>query len=107
MVGSLRDRVQLQRRQMERAPEGGHETLFVSLSTAWARVRVRSARLHRDGDGRAAHATHGVMLRYRADLKPGDRIVHRGRVLEILSADDHDGRRAWLSCLCIETSVTG
>lgn len=106
-VGSLRDRVQLQRREMTLLPEGGHETLFMPLAGVWARVRARSARMGRESDGRAAATTHVVTLRFRADLKPGDRIVYRGRALEIVSTEDINGRRAYLSCLCVEAAITG
>lgn len=106
-IGSLRDRVQLQRREMVLLPDGGHETLFLPLVTVWARVRPRSARMLREGDGRAASSTHGVVLRFRKDVRAGDRIVYRGRALEVVEAEDINGRRAYLSCLCVETAMVG
>jgi head-tail adaptor len=51
--------------------------------------------------------SHAVVLRFRADLGPGDRIVYRGRNLDVVSAADLNGRRAYLSCACSETHVTG
>lgn len=106
-VGTLRDRVLLQKRDMSLMPDGGHETVFFPLTNVWARVRARSARLMREGDGRAATSTHAVVIRFRKDLKPGDKIVYRGRVLEIVEAEDLNGCRAWLSCLCVETAMVG
>ena len=106
-VGSLRDRVQLQRRDMMLMPDGGHETLYLPLATVWARVRQRSARMMREGDGRASTSTHGVVIRFRKDVRPGDRIVYRGRALEVVEAEDINGRRAYLSCLCVETAMVG
>ncbi|WP_196259218.1 phage head closure protein [Pelagibacterium limicola] len=106
-LGSLRDRVHLQRREMTVAPDGGHETLFMPITSVWARVRARSARFAREGDGRAATSTHAVTMRFRKDLKPGDRILYRGRALEIVEAEDINGRRAYLACLCIETAMVG
>ena len=106
-VGTLRDRVQLQHRDMALMPDGGHETLFLPITSVWARVRSRSARIMREGDGRAATSTHAVVLRFRKDLRPGDRIVYRGRALEIVEAEDLNGRRAYLSCLCAETAMVG
>ncbi len=106
-VGTLRDRVQIQRREMVAMPDGGHETLFLPVTSVWARVRSRSARIMRAGDGRAATSTHAVTLRFRKDVRPGDRIVYRGRALEVVEAEDINGRRAYLSCLCLETAVVG
>lgn len=106
-LGTLRDRVHLQRREMTVAPDGGHETVFVPIGTVWARVRARSARFSRESDGRGATSTHAVTTRFRKDLKPGDRIVYRGRALEIVEAEDINGRRAYLACLCVETAMVG
>jgi len=48
-----------------------------------------------------------VVLRFRTDLAPGDRVVYRGRDLEIAALADINGRRAYLSCQCSERAVTG
>lgn len=88
-------------------PDGGHETLFLPVTSVWARVRARSARLVNSGDSRAATSTHAVTMRFRKDVRPGDRIVYRGRALEVVEAEDINGRRAYLACLCTETAVVG
>jgi SPP1 family predicted phage head-tail adaptor len=51
--------------------------------------------------------SHSVVLRFRSDVSPGDRIVYRGRNLDVVSTADLNGRRAYLSCACSETSFTG
>jgi head-tail adaptor len=48
-----------------------------------------------------------VVLRFRIDLHPGDRITYRGRDLEVMAANDLNGRRAYLACQCSERVVTG
>jgi SPP1 family predicted phage head-tail adaptor len=106
-LGALRDRVQLQRRDMAPEDSGGHVTIFVPLATLWARVRALSPRAIQTADGRATEITHAVVLRYRDDVAPGDRFVCRGRLLDVRSAEDLNGRRVFLSCLCAETSFTG
>lgn len=105
--GSLRERVALQRRETTPEPEGGHAAVYVPLATVWARVRGLSARLLASADGRASAISHTVVIRFRTDLRPGDRIVWRGRVFEIVSAGDLNGRRAYLSCACTEIAFTG
>lgn len=106
-LGTLTDRVQLRRREMAAEDEGGQATLYVPLATVWARVRSLSGRQGQSADGRAVSISHSVVMRFRADIGPGDRIVYRGRNLEVASAADLNGRRAYLSCACSETSVTG
>jgi SPP1 family predicted phage head-tail adaptor len=106
-LGSLTDRVQIRRREMTGEAEGGHETLYVPTATVWARVRSLSGRYMQSADGRAAGISHTVVMRFRADVMPGDRIAYRGRSLDVVSAADLNGRRAYLSCACTETSFTG
>ena len=106
-VGTLTDRVQLKRREMAGEAEGGHQTLFVPLSSAWARVRSLAGRQGTTADGRSVAISHAVVLRFRPDIRAGDRIVYRGRNLDVVSAADLNGRRAYLSCACTETSWTG
>jgi SPP1 family predicted phage head-tail adaptor len=70
-------------------------------------VRSLSGRQGSRADGRAVTISHSVVLRFRADVKPGDRITYRGRDLDVVSAADLNGRRAYLSCACSETGVMG
>ncbi|KKB82745.1 hypothetical protein VW29_15655 [Devosia limi DSM 17137] len=87
--------------------EGGHSALYVPMANVWARVRSLSGRQGESADGRAVAISHAVVLRFRRDVGPGDRIVYRGRNLDVVSAADLNGRRAYLSCVCSETSITG
>lgn len=106
-IGTLRDRVQLQRKDSAPEADGGHAVTFVPLATVWARVYALSGRETRHADGKSATISHTVVLRYRTDLAPGDRIIYRGRPLEIVSAEDLNGRRAYLSCTCAHTQQVG
>lgn len=106
-LGTLRDRVALKRKEMSPEAEGGHTVVYVPTATVWARVHSLKGRETREAGGRHARVSHSVVMRFRTDVKAGDRIVYRGRPLEVLSADDLNGRRAYLSCACAETSVIG
>ena len=48
-----------------------------------------------------------MVLRFRGDLKPGDRIAYRGGDLDIAGTGDLNGRKAYLSCQCVARVVTG
>ena len=106
-VGTLTDRVQLKSRQSLGDGGGGHERIFVPLNSVWARVRSLGGRQGTSADGQAVAISHSVVLRFRTDIGPGDRIIYRGRNLDVVSAADLNGRRAYLSCACSETSFTG
>jgi SPP1 family predicted phage head-tail adaptor len=106
-AGGLRDRVQLQRKEQTGEDEGGIATMFVPVMTLWARVTAVGARPATVADARSAALTHTVVIRFRTGVIPGDRFVYRGRALEVLSAEDISGRRAFLACRCSETTVVG
>lgn len=106
-IGTLTDRVQLRRRDSLGDGGGGHERVYVPMSSVWARVRSLTGRQGTNADGRAVAISHSVVLRFRSDVSPGDRIVYRGRNLDVVSVADLNGRRAYLACACSETSFTG
>lgn len=106
-AGSLTDRVQLMRKVTTGEAEGGHAVVYVPVTALWARVRALGARLAADAGGRSVSASHTVVVRFRTDVGAGDRFGYRGRWLEVLGAADLNGRRAWLSCTCVETGVVG
>lgn len=80
-IGTLTDRVVL------RAREGDE---WLTLSTVWARVRSLASNSPDDD-------THSVVIRFRSDISAGDRIISRGRTLDVTSAGDLNGRRAYLA----------
>lgn len=106
-LGSLTDRVSFQRRETTGEDEGGHAVFFVPVTALWARVRALTSRQVNEADARGVAVTHSVVVRFRTDVKAGDRFGYRGRWLSVVSAGDLNGRRAWLSCACVETGVVG
>jgi len=106
-IGALTDRVSLQRRVDTSELEGGTSHAFMTVSALWARVRSLSARLAMAGDGRAAEASHSVVVRFRSDVSVGDRFGWRGHWLEVVGTSDLDGKRTWLSCTCQERGMAG
>lgn len=106
-IGSLTDRVSFQRRETSGEDEGGHIALFVPVTSLWARVRALSGRQVSEADARGVAVSHTVVVRFRNDVKAGDRFGYRGRWLRVVSAADLNGRRAWLVCQCVETGVVG
>jgi len=106
-IGMLTERVSLLRKIANAEDEGGHAATYLPLAIVWARVRALSARHDFASDARTQSVTHSVTLRFRTDLKAGDRIVHRAVPMRVESAMDLNGRRTWLACQCVAEAVTG
>ena len=106
-IGTLTERVQLRRKVTSNEDEGGTVAVYSPIATVWARVRQLSARQDFAADARGQNISHSVVLRFRTDLKPGDRVLYRGGTLDIESTSDINGRRAYLACQCVERAVTG
>jgi SPP1 family predicted phage head-tail adaptor len=106
-LGTLTDRIVLKRRSTTDEVEGGVTAVYSTLATVWARVRSVGTRQSFESDASGQSVSHAVVMRFRTDLKAGDRIIYRGRDLEVLGTSDLNGRRAYLSCQCAERVVTG
>lgn len=106
-LGTLRDRIELFSNNQSIEVSGGVSDSFASLGLVWAKVHTMASALGSLANGRNAKTSHSIVMRYRTDLKSGDRIAYRGQYLEILSAEDLNGRRAYLSCRCLELENTG
>ena len=106
-LGTLTDRVVLKRRITTSEDEGGATAAYSTLATVWARVRTLAARQSFETDARGQSVSHVVVMRFRTDIKAGDRVVYRGRDLDVLGTSDLNGRRAYLTCQCTERVVTG
>lgn len=64
------------------------DRIVLQSGTVWARVR------------RLPKGSHAVVMRFRSDVQPGDTVRHRGLNLRVTSAEDLNGRLAYLACVC-------
>jgi len=106
-LGALRERIELFSKQTLIDPDGGQDVAYVPLGSVWARVAATIPRRAEPADGVATTVTHTAVVRYRTDLSPGDRVTWRGRTLDIVGAEDLNGRRAYTVIRCTETTTAG
>lgn len=106
-LGTLRERIALFSKQTLIDPDGGQDVTYVPLGTVWARVAAAAPRRDALADGVATTVTHTAVVRHRTDLNPGDRLTWRGRTLDIVGAEDLNGRRAYTVIRCTETTTAG
>ncbi|MGE5611151.1 MAG: phage head closure protein [Bacillota bacterium] len=85
-AGELRDRVSVLQWSPEQSPEWGDQPGYRDIGISfWAKVEPLSATEKATGNGVQEVISHVVTTRYRCDLSPKDRLLWRGRTLEVVS----------------------
>lgn len=107
-AGTLRERVELVWFQPTDGGEWGqpHGT-WTTWATVWANVTATGGGEIVKDDAPQASTTYTVRMRYRDDVTAEDRLVRRGKTLEIVSVIDPDGRRRELLIQAMEHRANG
>lgn len=106
-AGQLRHRITLETRTTVPDDMGGNTVAYVVAAVLWADVvKDTTSRQLVEARKLNAKASHRVTLRHRAVDPVSQRFVYGGEVLDILTADDPDGTRVQLVCIC-EASTDG
>jgi SPP1 family predicted phage head-tail adaptor len=92
-AGTLHERVTIQRQSTATTPAWGQSTGWNDIATVWASVTAGEAGESYGQKGTASAAGCTIGMRYRADLSSADRLVWRGKVLDIVGVTDVDSRR--------------
>lgn len=82
-IGELDQRVTLQAKTLARASGGASTATWSSGTQVWAKVRPLGGRERQQGDREEASSNYEVTIRYRDGIKEGDRILWRGRYLNV------------------------
>lgn len=102
MIGELRRRLALEAPTSSPDGGGGAMISWTELATLWADVRARRGDERDRADRPDARLHLQVRIRYRRDVTTAMRFRHEGRVYNIRSLFDEDGRERFLTCLCEE-----
>ena len=99
-IGQLRERVTLQGYAVSVDATGDAAYSWSDIASLWARVRPAGGGVEMLADRRTAVNGYEVTVRWRDGLSPAQRIVWRGRFLEIVSIGNLDERhrRVTLGC---------
>lgn len=80
----------------------------ITRCTVWAKVLPLAGKIQDETPARENSVTYRVTVRYRADIKPDDEIVWRGRRLKITTPPfDLESRRCWTQFECSEVIQDG
>lgn len=105
-AGMLREPVTVQRQVSASDGMGGQAIQWVDLLTASASVIPLSGREAVQAMQLQASVTHRVTMRYRADLTPADRIIVRGKPMQIRAIINVEMRNRWLELICDDGVAT-
>jgi SPP1 family predicted phage head-tail adaptor len=104
-VGRLKHRVTLQQRSAQFDSLGrqqrGQEQ-WVTVDRLWSEVLELSGREAEIARQTVSDATHAVTIRFRSGVSSEQRLLYRGRVLEIKAVTDGDNSRRELLLVCGE-----
>lgn len=99
-AGMLREPVTVQRKISASDGMGGQVVQWMDLFTTRAQVVPLSGREAVQAMQLQASVTHRVMMRYRSDIGPADRLVIRGNPLQIRAIINIEMRDRWLELAC-------
>lgn len=88
--GQLRERVEIQRAAETRNALGEVTQTWATYASRYAAVMTLRSREALNAQQAGLSVTHKVKLRHVSGLKSSDRIVWRGRTLEIVSIIEHE-----------------
>lgn len=105
-AGSLDQRVALSRPRLVRDELGGLvQSSTLQAAEVWAAVRPITMRESAFAAQLGVRPSHMITIRFRDDVKTGDRITWRGREFRVEQAVERDARREALDLLVTAVEV--
>lgn len=105
-AGDLRERITIQTAAAVTNAGGGRTNPWSTLATTWARVQPVKGGENEDAGRLAGLQTYLVTIRDRT-ISLSNRIVWRGKTLNIRSITNRDERQHWLTMECEEGVQNG
>ena len=94
-ASDLRERIAIERMARIDDGSGGYTEQWATVASVAAQVLPTGGREVLTGGSMAGIQGWKVTIRHRPDLSPADRIRWRDKLLNVKSAADPDGKRAW------------
>jgi SPP1 family predicted phage head-tail adaptor len=99
-AGELNCRVTIQASTTSRNSYGEEVLTWVSLGTIWAKRVYKTSREFWSVQKVNEEITDLFIIRHRHGVRPDMRLVHEGRIYNIIGANDPDGTRQELHIIC-------
>ena len=101
-AGLMRKRISIQHIVKVSDGGGGWDADWVEIDKAWAYIKPLSGTESLVGMQLEDAITHNIVMRYRSDVVPKNRVVYDGREFNIISAINVEERDRWLQLRCEE-----
>ena len=105
IAGELTERITLQRLTASADNQGGYASAWAELAKLWAKVQVITGNEAAAADQLAPSSQYQVTIIYRSDITERDRIIWRGRELNVKFIKD-TGPSRFLTLMCELQQVT-
>lgn len=105
-AGMLREKLTIQRQELTQDALGGDVKQFVSIASVFGYVRPTGGSERVFGQQLEATITHKIVIRYRTNINPADRILLRSEPLQIRRILNLEMRDKFLELHCEEGVVT-
>ena len=100
--GQLRTEMTMQNAVETPDGSGGFVVTWVDIAIVWCAIDALSPRTESFGGRQIDEASHRVTMRYRGDVKPGQRLVGQNASYRIQLTSDLDGTGRYLTCFMLE-----
>lgn len=103
MIGQLRHRVDIRTRDLAPDGVGGGTPSWTTLETAWAGLTFLASSRNTQGGRDNRLRRIAATLRFRSNVRPGQRLRVDGTDYDILSMETTDGKERFMILICEET----
>ncbi len=99
-TASLRHRITLQSKTQTPDGAGGYTTTWQTITNLWAHIKPVKSTHTLQNNKQTTTTTHEIKIRHRTDITTDMRFTHNQKIFSILSIQDREGKKQWLTCIC-------
>ncbi len=99
LASRMRHRITVNRSVEVSDGRGGYDDEWQPIATLYAEVTSLASREALIAQAMQGVSSYKIVVRYGADVRVSDQILHDGKTLNVRSADDPDGKRVALLIL--------
>lgn len=100
--GQLRTQMTLQDQVEKPDDSGGVIVSWADIAVVWVSIETVSPRSETFGGRQFEEASHRLIMRFRSDVKPGQRLVRLNNNYRVQMTSDVDGSARYLMCFVLE-----